>query len=329
MNTLFLILFLLSALFFVIGLIKPSIFKIPTRKLGSKIFGTAILISFILFAITLPDIPQSTVSESKKINQIENINSDKEQKNQENSPTETNVSNTNNVPSVVQKNTENTTKTTNLSFYSVTQVVDGDTVKISMDGKEETLRLIGLDTPETVDPRKPVQCFGKEASNKAKELLSDKKVRIEKDASQGDVDKYGRMLAYIYREDGLFYNKYMIEQGYAHEYTYNTPYNYQKEFKTAQTNAQNSQLGLWSPTTCNGDTTSSNVTTPNENTQTTPVSTQSSGKYYTSSHYTSKYYYPEVCDSWKSLSPTYLKSYNTLEALLSVYPSKTKSPQCD
>lgn len=230
------------------------------------------------------------------------------------------------------QNSTDTTKSSELSFYSVTQVVDGDTIKININGKEETLRLIGLDTPETVDPRKEVQCFGKEASNKAKELLSNKKVRIETDASQGTTDKYGRMLAYVYREDGLFYNKHMIEQGYAHEYTYGTPYKYQSEFKTAQKNAQASQIGLWSPSTCNGDTTSASTQTSTQTPTPTPppVKTQSSGNlYYTSSHYTAKYYYPEACEDWKGLSPSYLKSYSTLEALLAIYPSKTKSPQCD
>ncbi len=210
------------------------------------------------------------------------------------------------------------------TYYSVTSVVDGDTIKISMSGKEVTLRLIGMDTPETVDPRKPVQCFGKEASNKAKELLSGKKVRIEMDSSQGELDKYGRTLAYVFRDDGIFYNKYMIEQGYAHEYTYNTPYKYQAEFKLAQKSAQSSQLGLWSSTTCNGDTTSSNITT-----QTTPPATSSGGKFYTSSYYSSKYYYPESCDGWKSLSAQYLKSFDSLDLLLSTYPSRIKSPQCN
>jgi micrococcal nuclease len=195
-----------------------------------------------------------------------------------------------------------------------------DTIKINMNGKTETLRLIGIDTPETVDPRKPVQCFGKEASNKAKELLSGKKVRIELDPTQGERDKYDRLLAYVYRDDGLFYNKYMIEQGYAHEYTYNTPYKYQAEFKAAQKSAQANQAGLWSPTTCNGDTTSSS--------QTAPATTQSSSKFYTSSHYSAKYYYPESCDGWKSLSSSYLKSFDTLEALLASY-NRTKSPQCE
>lgn len=210
------------------------------------------------------------------------------------------------------------------AYYSVVEVVDGDTIKINMNGEVETLRLIGMDTPETVDPRKTVQCFGKEASNKAKELLLGKKVRIEMDPTQGERDKYNRLLAYVYRDDGLFYNKYMIEQGYAHEYTYSTPYKYQVDFKVAQKLAQTAQLGLWSPTTCNGDTTSSN-TSP----QTVPPATaQSTGKFYTSSYYSSKYWYPEACDGWKSLTASYLKSYDTLSALLAVHPSRVKSPQC-
>lgn len=205
-------------------------------------------------------------------------------------------------------------------YYAVTDVVDGDTLKINMGGTIETLRLIGIDTPETVDPRKPVQCFGREASNKAKELLIGTKVRLEKDPTQGELDKYGRTLAYVYREDGLFYNKYMIEQGYAHEYTYNTPYKYQAEFKTAQKSAQENLRGLWSPTTCNGDTTSSPITSPQ--------TTTSSGKFYTSSHYSAKYYYPESCDGWQGLSTSYLKSFDSVEALLAAYPSRTLHEPC-
>ena len=116
---------------------------------------------------------------------------------------------------------------------------------------------------------------------------------------------------------------YMIEQGYAHEYTYDLPYKYQTEFKAAKKAAQENQLGLWSPATCNGDTASSSVTT----TQTTST-TVSTNIYYTSSYYTSKYYYPESCDGWRSLSTKYLKSFNSLEDLLAAYPSRTLSPQC-
>lgn len=135
-------------------------------------------------------------------------------------------------------------------LYSVTKVVDGDTIHIDIDGKKETVRLIGINTPETVDPRRPVECFGKEASNKAKELLEGKKVRIETEASQGERDKYGRLLAYVFREDGLFANNYMVAEGYAYEYTYRLPYKYQAEFKAAQQVAEKSGKGLWAPGVC-------------------------------------------------------------------------------
>lgn len=126
--------------------------------------------------------------------------------------------------------------------YTVLDIVDGDTIKASEIG---TIRLIGVDTPETVDPRKEVQCFGIEASNKTKEFLTNKNIRLEYDLTQGMTDKYGRILAYVYREDGLFINLELIKQGYAYEYTYSVPYKYQTEFKQAQANARASLLGLW------------------------------------------------------------------------------------
>jgi len=134
--------------------------------------------------------------------------------------------------------------------YNVVKVVDGDTIAIDLDGKSETLRLIGIDTPETVDPRKPVECFGLEASNVAKEALAGKRVYIEMDSTQGERDKYGRLLAYVYREDGFFFNKSMILSGYAYEYTYDTSYKYQNEFKEAQKDAEINQRGFWAPGAC-------------------------------------------------------------------------------
>jgi len=134
--------------------------------------------------------------------------------------------------------------------YQIIKVVDGDTLTIDLNGKSETIRLIGINTPETVDPRKPVECFGVEASNIAKELLTGKRVYIEMDPTQGDRDKYSRLLAYVYREDGFFFNKSMILSGYAYEYTYSLPYKYQSEFKEAQKNAQTNQRGLWAPGIC-------------------------------------------------------------------------------
>lgn len=202
--------------------------------------------------------------------------------------------------------------------YSVTSVTDGDTIKVNINGTIETLRIIGLDTPETVDPRKPVQCFGQEASNKAKELLTGKMVTLESDSSQGDRDIYGRLLRYVFLPDGTDFGKYMIGHGYAHEYTYNTPYKYQSEYKNVQANAKANNLGLWSPETCNGNT----VYDVSESVN------QSGGKFYVSSYHTAKYYYPESCNGWKSLSPNYLMFYDTVEDLLKVHPGKTENPNC-
>lgn len=135
-------------------------------------------------------------------------------------------------------------------LYAVSSVIDGDTIQVIIDNKKETIRLIGIDSPETVDPRKPVQCFGKEASAKAKLLLSGKSVRLEADPTQDERDKYQRLLRYVFLEDGTNFNKLMISEGYAHEYTYNLPYKYQSEFKQAQKEAEANKVGLWADNAC-------------------------------------------------------------------------------
>jgi len=159
------------------------------------------------------------------------------------------------------------------TLYTVTKVIDGDTITISMNGVPKTIRLIGIDTPETVDPRTTVQCFGVEASNKAKELLTGKNVWIETDVITGQRDKYDRLLAYIYRDDGLFINRYLVEYGYAYEYTYNTPYKYQAEFKAAQKSAEAAGRGLWAPGVCEEEPASAPQPTPQPAPAYTPPST--------------------------------------------------------
>ncbi len=138
----------------------------------------------------------------------------------------------------------------NSDLYEVVKVVDGDTVDVLINGEVERLRLIGINTPESVDPRKPVECFGIEASNRAKELLEGQKVYLEKDDTQDNRDKYDRLLRYIWREDGLFYNLEIIKQGYAYEYTYQIPYTYQDKFKVAEEYARKNKLGLWADGVC-------------------------------------------------------------------------------
>jgi micrococcal nuclease len=137
-----------------------------------------------------------------------------------------------------------------VDYFKVTKVVDGDTLDISYFGKTERIRLIGINTPEVVDPRRPVECFGKEASAEARKLLEGKLVRIASDPTQDNRDKYGRLLRYVTTQDGLFYNLEIIKRGFAYEYTYLVPYKYQKDFKTAQSTAQTGKLGLWADKAC-------------------------------------------------------------------------------
>lgn len=136
------------------------------------------------------------------------------------------------------------------NFFQVVKVIDGDTILVDIEGKNRSVRLIGINAPETDDPRKKVECFGKEAKEKAIDLLTDKKVNLRSDPTQADKDKYGRLLRYVFLEDGTNFNKLMIEEGYAFEYTYNIPYQYQKEFKLAQKQAEENKKGLWADGIC-------------------------------------------------------------------------------
>ncbi len=142
---------------------------------------------------------------------------------------------------------------TDPSFLKVLEVVDGDTIEVSEGCKTTKVRLIGINTPESVDPRRPVQCYGLEASHYAKELLNGALVRLQTDPVSETLDKYGRTLAYVIMENGTNVNLLMIQQGFAQEYTYKSQsYLYQKEFKTAQIKAKTEGKGLWNINTCNG-----------------------------------------------------------------------------
>lgn len=133
--------------------------------------------------------------------------------------------------------------------YPVTRVVDGDTLWISRGGTDEKLRLIGVDTPELHDPRTPVQCYAQQASDYTKSLHG-QQIYLETDPSQDSIDRYGRTLAYVWTGDRHLINYELIAAGYAHEYTYNTPYRYQTTFQAAEDHARTASVGLWSPANC-------------------------------------------------------------------------------
>jgi micrococcal nuclease len=130
-------------------------------------------------------------------------------------------------------------------YYPVTKVHDGDTFEIQTPAGRITIRMLGINTPETVDPRREPECYGKEASAKTKSLLRDASVRLIIDEDREVQDKYGRYLAYVYRSDDVFLNEYLLEEGYAREYTYGSAYDEQKAFRRAEADARLNNRGLW------------------------------------------------------------------------------------
>src|SRR5581483_1269022 len=126
---------------------------------------------------------------------------------------------------------------------TVARVIDGDTIELS---DKRKVRYIGIDAPESVDPRKSIQCFGKEASEFNTTLVGGQTIQMQRDVS--DTDKYGRLLRYIYLQQDqglLFVNKYLVEQGYAQASSYPPDVKYQDVFSAAQKVAQANNVGLW------------------------------------------------------------------------------------
>lgn len=122
---------------------------------------------------------------------------------------------------------------------TVERAVDGDTIELTTGDR---VRYIGMDTPETVDPRKPVQCFGHEASDKNRQLVEGQEVTLVPDVE--DRDKYGRFLRYVYLGD-TFINLKLVQDGYAYAYPYPPSVAHEAEFRIAEREARTKKLGLW------------------------------------------------------------------------------------
>lgn len=129
---------------------------------------------------------------------------------------------------------------------TVERVVDGDTIVADVGGSRERVRLIGIDTPESVKPNSPVECYGKEASAHTKELLPEgTRIRLVLDVEERD--RYGRLLAYVYRaSDGEFVNLALAADGYAGLLTYPPNVAHVEDFRAAVRSAREQNLGLWS-----------------------------------------------------------------------------------
>jgi len=151
--------------------------------------------------------------------QVSAIQGDRQQENQETKP---------------EPETQPETKT-----YLVTRAVDGDTIEIE---GGQRIRYIGINAPESVYPAKEIECYGREAANKNKELVEGKRVKLKKDISE--TDKYGRLLRYVWVDD-IFVNDYLVRQGYAYAATIPPDVKYSSQFIQAQQEARENSRGLW------------------------------------------------------------------------------------
>ena len=145
----------------------------------------------------------------------------------------------------------------------VVRVVDGDTIRVEITGRTEgpgagaavpgreyPVRLIGIDTPESVKPGSPVECFGKEASAAASALLDGRDVRLVKDVE--NTDRYDRLLRYVYIEDEMA-NARLVVNGYAHAYTYPPNVRHADLFVQLERDARDNDRGLWAQEACSGE----------------------------------------------------------------------------
>jgi micrococcal nuclease len=127
------------------------------------------------------------------------------------------------------------------NFYKVIEVIDGDTIKVKFNTHIETVRLIGVNTPEIIPTK---ECFGKEALQKTKELLEGKDVYLIPDPLSSNRDKYGRLLRYVFLPNGLLVNAELIREGFGFAYIYE-PFQFMKQFDYLEKQAKEKRLGLW------------------------------------------------------------------------------------
>lgn len=126
----------------------------------------------------------------------------------------------------------------------VTRVVDGDTIRVQVGDRVERVRYIGVDTPESVKPATPVQCFAKAAAAANARLVAGQRVRLVADVEPRD--RYGRLLAYVYRvDDGRFVNAALVGAGYARPLTIPPNVRFAERFVALARSAREAQRGLW------------------------------------------------------------------------------------
>jgi len=130
--------------------------------------------------------------------------------------------------------------------FKVTKFIDGDTIEVDIRNKPILIRFLGINTPEKNNYYRSEQCFGPEASEETKRLLSRRKVYLLPDPNAPNKDKYGRLLRYVFLPDGTFVNALLVKQGYAFAYIYdNENLEFARYFEELESEAKNKKLGLW------------------------------------------------------------------------------------
>lgn len=245
-----LVMFIFAVVFlaFIVGLIRPSLLgKLLGKNARRKhilVGGIAIIIGLALLssAIEPASVKQARLDKehAAQVLKDEKLKEQERKKQEELKPA---------TPAAPKQTAAPTAHNPEDYWHKVTAVVDGDTVKASIDGKEQTIRIIGINAPESTSTK---DCYGDESTSKAKEFLTGKWIKIESDKTQDNTDKYQRLLRYVYFDQATDFGKRMIQEGYAYEYTYAKPYKKQAVYRTTQEEAKTKSLGLWSKNTCDG-----------------------------------------------------------------------------
>ena len=135
-------------------------------------------------------------------------------------------------------------------FYKVERIIDGDTIRVTIDGRSVLVRFIGINAPEIEHSNETAECFGYNSKFYLQSLIANSSVRLESDPNDSNKDKYGRLLRYVYPEDGTILNEKLVREGYAFAVVYNKGNRYERLLKSAQMDAQQNKVGYWGATDC-------------------------------------------------------------------------------
>lgn len=279
---------------------EKIIYKIRDSKPLTKGILAVIVVIIFCLALFSEDTSTNDTNTTNSLNTITNENFTLNSTNTSSIPNEQNEQ-TNNIISSSNNIVPSQTATT----YTVIRVVDGDTLKINYNGKEESVRLIGVDTPESVHPDEAKNTeFGEKASEFSKNYLEGKEITLEFDVQERD--QYGRLLAYVYL-DNIMYNKTLLQEGYAQVATYPPNVKYVDDFTAIQEEARNNKKGLWgyetTSSTSNSSQTTSSTDTINNNSSSgfgNSENIEYNGQTVYKSKTGSKYHYSPTCSNMKN-----------------------------